>query len=106
MALIVLLSSVVAPFRAKARPVSRALVVIVMLVNARIVPANDVDVPSVAELPTCQNTLHCDPPLIMATDEPLAVMSVLPVLKMKTAFALPWAFSVRVPVSGADVEKQ
>ena len=45
-----------------------------MLVSARILPANDVVDPSVAELPTCQNTLHSDPPLITATEEPLAVV--------------------------------
>ena len=70
-----------------------------MLACARILPANDVVVPSVAELPTCQNALHTDPSLITTTDEPLAVVSVLPILKMKTALASPWASSVRVPVS-------
>jgi hypothetical protein len=58
-----------------------------MLVRARIFPANDVAVPSVAELPTCQNTLHSDPPLIITTDEALAVVKVLPILKMNSALA-------------------
>lgn len=98
-ALTALVSSVTAPFSAKARPVRLAPVVTVMLASARIFPENDVPVPSVAELPTCQNTLHVAPPLIRTTDEPLAVVSVLPILKMKTALALPWALSVRVPVS-------
>jgi hypothetical protein len=39
------------------------------------------------------------------TDELLAVVSVLPILKMKTALGLPWALRVSVPVSWADVEK-
>ena len=60
-----------------------------MLVSARMFPANVVVVPSVAELPTCQNTLQCEPPLITTTDEPLAVVSVLPIWKMKTALGLP-----------------
>src|SRR5450759_48915 len=94
-----LLSSVTAPFRAKVRAVTFAPVFSVMLDSARIFPANDVVVPRVAELPTCQKTLHTDPLLITTTDEPLAVVSVLPILKMKTAPALPWALSVRVPVS-------
>ena len=52
-----LLSSVTAPFRAKALPqLMPAPVFIVMLVSARIFPANAVVVPRVAELPTCQNT--------------------------------------------------
>jgi len=92
--------------RASARPVTRAPVVSVMLVNTRIFPANEVVVPTVAELPTCQNTLHGEPPLITATDEPLAVVSVLPILRMNTAPALPPALSVGIPVSCADGEKQ
>ena len=98
-ALTALVSSVTAPVRARVRPVTCAPVVTVMLANARMFPANDVVVPSVAELPTCQNTLPANPPLLMTTDEALAVVSVLPILKMKTALALPWALSVRIPVS-------
>jgi hypothetical protein len=64
-------------------------VFIVMLVNARMLPRNDVPVPIVAELPTCQNTLHRGPPLITTTDEPLAVVIVLPILKMNVALELP-----------------
>jgi len=77
-----------------------------MLVSARMFPANEVVVPSVAELPTCQKTLHWLPPLLITTDDPLAVVSVLPNLKMKTAAGLPWALSVRLPVSAPDAEKQ
>src|SRR4051812_524037 len=84
----------------------RALVFMVMLVSARMFPPNVVPVPSVAELPTCQNTLQSWPPLFMITSELLAVVRVLPILKMKTALALPSAFSVSVPVSWADDEKQ
>ena len=84
-----MVSSVTAPFRANVRPFTRDPVVTVMLAMARMFPANDVPVPSVAELPTCQNTLPADAPLIRTTDETLAVVSVLPILKMKTALALP-----------------
>ena len=82
--LTVLVSSVTAPFRARTRPVTLAPVVNVMLVSARTFPANDepapsATVPNVAELPTCQNTLHGEPPLITTTDAPLAVVSVLPI---------------------------
>jgi hypothetical protein len=84
-------SSETAPFRANARPVSPAPVFRVMLVSARMFPRNVELVPSVAELPTCQNTLQRDvgPLLIMRTDEPLAVVSALPILKTNTALALP-----------------
>src|SRR6185436_1111650 len=54
----VLESSVTAPFRARALPDTLAPVARVMLVSARILPANEVPVPRVAELPICQNTLH------------------------------------------------
>src|SRR5687767_2335789 len=94
-----LLSSVTAPLRARVRPVTVAPVVTVMLASARMFPANDVVVPSVAELPTCQNVLLADAPLMRTTEEALAVVSVLPILKMKTALVLPRASSVRAPVS-------
>ena len=72
-------SIVTAPFRAKALPVMNAVVVNEMLVSARMFPANAVLVPNVAELPTCQNTLQAEPPLITMTDESEAVVSVLPI---------------------------
>ena len=84
-----LLSSVTAPVCAKALPDTLAPVFKVMLVSARMFPMNEVVVPRVAELPTCQNTLQPEPPLMMFTDELLAVVSVLPIWKMKTALALP-----------------
>ena len=39
-------------------------------------------------------------------DDPLAVVSVLPILKRKSAFGLPWKLSVSVPVRAADDVKQ
>ena len=54
----VFVSSVTAPLRARARPCMVAPVVRVMLVSAMIVPTNVEPVPIVAELPTCQKTLH------------------------------------------------
>jgi len=101
-----LVSIVTAPLRAKALPDTLAPVLRVTLVSARIFPANVVVVPIVAELPTCQNTLQGLPPLTIRTDAWLAVVSVLPIWKMKTALALPWALSVSAPVSCADDEKQ
>lgn len=56
--LMTLLSRTTAPLRARTRPSSRALVCRVALVKAMMVPTKLVEVPSVAELPTCQNTLH------------------------------------------------
>ncbi len=72
-------SNVTAPFRAKARPDRVAPVLSVMLVNARILPWNFVVVPRVAELPICQNTLQADPPLMIFTEELLAVVRALPI---------------------------
>jgi hypothetical protein len=100
-------SIVTAPFRAKALPHPILAVVLrVMLVSARMLPANAVLVPKVAELPTCQKTLSPSPPLVKATDEALAVVSVLPIWKTKTAFGLPCAFRVSAPVNCADDVKQ
>jgi len=47
---------VTVPVRAKTRPVTLAPVVMVSLIFARMLPAKAVLVPSVAKLPTCQNT--------------------------------------------------
>ncbi len=56
-------------------------------------------VPSVAELPTCQNTLQACAPLIRLTVLPDAVVSEEPAWKTKTAFGSPPPFSVSAPVS-------
>jgi hypothetical protein len=56
--LIVFVSMVTAPPRAKARPSTFAPVSSVIDVVAMIVPTKLDVVPNVAELPTCQKTLH------------------------------------------------
>ena len=99
-----LVSIVTAPVCAKALPFRMVAVVLrVMLVSARIFPSNEVLVPSVAELPTSQNTPSsappCEPKLITETDEPLAVVRVLPIWKTQNALLLPWASSWSVPVN-------
>jgi hypothetical protein len=78
-----------------------APVVRVMLSWARIFPEKSVPVPRVAELPTRHSTPQelALLPLTKATDEPLAVVRVLPIRKTQTAFGLPWALRTRVPVS-------
>jgi hypothetical protein len=78
-------SNVIAPLRARRRPAAEVPVSAVTEVRARMVPTKTEFVPSVAELPTCQNTLHAWAPLISATRLPEAVMSVLAAWKMKTA---------------------
>jgi hypothetical protein len=95
----VLLSSVTAPVCARALPDKLAPVFKVMLVNARMFPMNEVVVPRVAELPTCQNTSQAEAPLMGFTEELLAVVSVLPIWKMKTAPGLPCPSRVSVPVN-------
>jgi hypothetical protein len=52
-------SNVTAPLRANALPDILVPVLSVMLVSARIFPTKVEFVPSVAELPTCQESLHC-----------------------------------------------
>jgi hypothetical protein len=51
-------SRVTAPLRARARPTTVVFVVTVIDWRAIIVPSKLEPVPSVAELPTCQNTLQ------------------------------------------------
>jgi hypothetical protein len=67
--LIVLVSIVTEPVCAKARPFKVAPVAIVMDVDARIFPINEVFVPRVAELTTLHHTLHGSPPTILAVPE-------------------------------------
>jgi len=84
----VLVSIVTAPLSANTLPETVVPVFKVILVWARILPENEEDVPSVAELPTCHHTLQL-PPLMKMTDELIAVISVLSILKMKTALGSP-----------------
>jgi len=76
-ALTTLVSSVTAPVRAMARPVNAALRETVTLVCAKILPLNAVELPIVAEPPTCQKTLHGFAPLMRRTAELAAVTRVL-----------------------------
>jgi len=80
-ALIRLPLSVTAPVSAKTRPVTLVPVVMVSLMLARMLPSKTVFVPRVAELVTCQNTFAAVAPLAKTTEELLAVVSVLPILK-------------------------
>ncbi len=72
---------VTAPVSAKTRPVTLTPVVTVSLIFARMDPSKAVFVPRVAELPTCQNTFPAVAPLARTTEELLAVVSVVPILK-------------------------
>jgi hypothetical protein len=97
---------VTAPLRARSLPTTLAPSLRVMLSSARIFPANAVPDPRVAELPTCQKMLPWLQPLIGVMDAPLAVVSVLPILKMKTALESPWPSRTSIPVNCADESKQ
>ena len=91
-----------APLRARARPVMVVPVVTVIDVRARMLPTKFENVPKVAELPTCQNTLHARAPPMRATRLAVAVVSVDPAWKTKTALGSPCASRVSVPVSPSD----
>ena len=62
-----------------------------MLSKARIFPAKAVSLPSVAVLPTCQNTFSPYPPFLKTIDDKFAVVSEFPIRKRKTACGSPWA---------------
>ncbi len=102
----VLLSRLTWPTRASRRPVTSAPVAAVIDWSARIVPTNTESVPSVAELPTCQNTLHGLGVLMTATTLPDAVVSAVPILKTNSASGLPWKSRVRAPLNKASEVKQ
>ncbi|GAA3210981.1 hypothetical protein GCM10017690_21910 [Microbacterium terregens] len=70
-------------------------------VSAMMVPTKSESVPSVAELPTCQKTLHACASLINATTLLEAVVSSEPIWNTQTASGSPSASSVSVPVMAA-----
>ncbi len=92
-----LLSRVTAPLRASVRPITDAPLFTEMLVSASTLPWNAVVVPMVAELPTCQKTLHGEAPLISTTELSDAVVSVEPIMKTNCALGSPCASRVTVP---------
>ena len=96
---IVLVSRLTWPLRARTRPWIVAPVSTVMLASAMTVPTKVVVVPMVAELPTCQKTLQACAPPWSATLLPDAVSRVEPAWKMNTAAGSPCASRVTVPVS-------
>jgi len=91
-----LVSRVTAPLIASRRPSTVAPVLAEMLVRARTDPTNMEPTSTVAELPTCQKTLHAWAPPVSITRLLTAVISVDWVWKMKTSSGPP--LSVRVPV--------
>ena len=103
-ALMLSLIIVTAPLRANARPSTMTPLLIVIDCMARMTPEKLVVVPSVAELPTCQKTLHACAPLMRFTLLADAVVSVEPAWNTKTVLGLPWASSVRAPVRPSDEE--
>ena len=104
---ILLLSSVTAPSprapaSASSRPSMVAPVVAEIEVRAMMVPTNVVLVPSVAELPTCQYTLHGEAPLtkhaaVGCRRQGRAIWNT------QTALGLPPASRVSVPVIAAEL---
>ena len=103
---IVLVSNVTGPYRAKALPSSVAPVASVIDVRASMFPLKTEVVPRTAELPTCQKTLAAWTPRLRMTWRPDVVVRVDAIWKMKTALASPWASSVRSPddISSEDVD--
>jgi hypothetical protein len=97
-------SRVTAPLRASARPMILSPVFTEIEVRARMLPWNDECVPSVAELPTCQKTLHACAPPVRTTELAEPVISVEPIWKIKTAFGSPCASRVSAPLRFSDDE--
>ena len=92
------LISVTSPLRASALPWTVTALSSVMDVIARIVPTKEEPEPRVAELVTCQKTLHGLPPLMNTTELVDAVMRSDVAWKIHTEFGLFAPSSVSVPV--------
>ena len=90
--------SVTAAFNAYSPPATVTPLLSEIEVKARTVPAKIVVVPSVADEPTCQNTLHACAPLMRTTDDSVSVIRVDPIWKTKSAFGSPWPSRVSTPV--------
>lgn len=93
-----LLISVTAPFNAKTPPVTDAPSCRLIEVNAKILPLKAVVVRSVADEPTCQNTLHARAPLMSCTVDPVAAVRLDPIWNTKSALGSFSPSSVSVPV--------
>ena len=78
-----------------------APVVMVMLTSAIRLPWSEVRVPSVAELPTAQNTEQPAARFVNRTLAAVPVVSVDPIWKTNTGFVWPWPS--RVSVSPAPI---
>ena len=92
-------SSVTAPLPARARPTRSAPVFMVIEVSAMMLPTRSLFEPSVAELATCQNTLHGEAPLRKTTVLFEAVINVEEIWKMNTAPVSFCELSVSSPVN-------
>ena len=77
------------PLRASARPWTTTPARMLIDCRAKMLPTKFEPPFKVAELPTCQKTLHSWAPLIMFTTLPVAAVSVESVWKMNTVLALP-----------------
>lgn len=96
------LMSVTAPFNAYRPPPTVTPAFTVIEVSARMLPTKTVAVPSVADDPTCQKTLHACAPLMRTTLEAVAEVSVNPIWKTNTAFGLFWPSRTSAPVIPTD----
>src|ERR1035437_9287332 len=92
-------SKVIAPVLAANLPFTKAPVLTVIDAYAMMLPANVVDVPNVAELPTNQYTLDaCAPPTSITLLSPDAVVREVPIWKIQTALGSEFASRTNGPV--------
>lgn len=77
--LMIFVSIVTVAPRAKVPPLRTAAVFKVMEAPASMFPEKELPAPSVAEVPTCQNTLQGRPPPVSRICDPAEVMSDVPI---------------------------
>ena len=97
-----MVSNVTAPVRASSLPFTVAPVPNEMDASDKMLPLKTEAVLRVAELPTCQNTLHAFAKLINVTVLLTDVVSVDAIWKMKTLLGLLSPSSVTFPVIASD----
>lgn len=102
--LMLLVTKVTAPVSAMREPSTFAPVLAVTEACARIMPLNVDPVPSDADDPTCQMTLHAWAPLIKDTLAAFWTVSVVPIWKTNKALGSPWASRRRGPAPEIKAE--
>lgn len=101
--MITLSSKVIDPPRPKSPPFEMAAVSSVTEAAAKTLPTKMLEVPSVADVPTCQYTWQANAPPLSTTLDPAAVIREVPIWKYQASLDEPVPTSVKAPVRVAEL---